>query len=77
MSLEGDLKCVYRGNQMQSKDGCNCGGAGYKVKAFRCTHPEHRDFCTLSRYHRYQTERICQFCQKIDPGHLPVPAEQQ
>lgn len=71
MSVENDLKCVYRGGNVGSKESCSCGGKGYNVRAFRCTHPEHRDFCTLSRYHRSQTERICQFCPKITPDPLP------
>jgi hypothetical protein len=70
MSVEADLQCVYRAPGIGKKESCNCGGAGYYVGVFRCLHPEHKDFCTLSRYDKYQQERICQFCPKRTDGPL-------
>lgn len=63
MSIDGDLTCGYRRPHEGLKRNCGCGDRNYTVSVFRCTHPECRDFCTLSRYSRYQPERICQFCQ--------------
>ena len=70
MSLEDEMPCTYRRPGVGQKKNCGCGDRNYELAVYRCSYPDHKDFCTLSRYDRYQQERICQFCPKRHPGPL-------